>query len=86
MTRHTTLILTLALAGCAQVGAPSFVLFGAFFPAWMLCAAVGIAGAIVLRAVFLATGLAGVLPYQLFVCTGGGLILAIGFWLLWFGR
>ena len=49
-------------------GLPSFVLFGAYFPAWMLLALLAIVAAILARAVFLVTGLARVLPFQLFVC------------------
>jgi hypothetical protein len=74
------------LSGCSGAGAPSFDMFGAFFPAWMICALIGIAGAIAIRAVFVGTGLSGVLPYQLFVCTAIGIIAAILAWLLAFGR
>jgi YtcA family len=58
----------LAFSGYAVQGAPSFALFGAYFPAWMFCAALGILAAILARAVFVATGLAHVLPFQLCVC------------------
>jgi YtcA family len=75
----------LLLSGCADAGAPSFALFGAFFPAWMFCAAIGIVGAGLARAVFVGTGLAAVLPYQLLVCTAVGTIAAIAAWLLAFG-
>jgi hypothetical protein len=75
----------LLFSGCADVGAPSFTLFGAFFPAWMFCAAIGIGGAGLARAVFVGTGLAAVLPYQLLVCTAVGTIVAIAAWLLGFG-
>ena len=51
----------------------------------MFCALIGIVGGIAARAVFVATGLADVLPYQLFLCTAVGLILALGAWLIWFG-
>jgi hypothetical protein len=40
-TRRSALLIFITLpafAGCSSHGAPSFVLFGAFFPAWMLCA------------------------------------------------
>ncbi len=77
-------ILSLTLGGCSS-GAPSFVLFGAFFPDWMFCALLGILVAIIARAVFVATGLSSVLPYQLFVCTSIGVIFALLAWLLWFG-
>ena len=73
------------LSGCSAVGAPSFVVFGACFPAWMFCALTGIMGAIAARAVFVGTGLASVLPHQLLVCTAMGTISATVAWLLWFG-
>ncbi len=74
------LVLQLGLA-CFAVGAPSFELFGAFFPAWMLCGAIGIAGAIVARVLFVKTGLAEIFPYQLFVCTAIGSTVAMLVWL-----
>ena len=74
------------LSGCASSGAPSFVIVGAYFPAWMLCAVLGIVAAIVARAVFVATGLSAVLPFQLLVCSAIGLICALLAWLLWFGQ
>src|SRR5580704_18980377 len=76
----------LTLTGCSAGGAPSFDLFGAFFPAWLLCGTVGIAGAIVARVVFVSTGLAHTLPYQLAVCTAIGVITALLVWLIGFGH
>jgi hypothetical protein len=76
--------LFLLLSGCSSAGAPSFEAFGAFFPAWMLCGAVGILGAILTRVVLVSTPLA-VIPYRLLVCTAVGLIAAILFWLPLFG-
>jgi hypothetical protein len=67
-------------------GAPSYSLFGAFFPAWLFCAVIGIIGAIGARAAMVGSGLAKVLPYQLFVCASIGLIVALLVWLIWFGR
>ena len=58
-TRKSALLIFITLpafAGCASHGAPSFVLFGAFFPAWMLCAFIGIFGAIAARGIFVAAG------------------------------
>jgi hypothetical protein len=78
-------LLSLTLGGCARIGAPSFVLFGAFFPDWMFCGLLGIVVAVLARVVFVATGLSGILPYQLFVCLSVGLIFAFLAWLLWFG-
>jgi hypothetical protein len=76
----------LSLSGCGTVGAPSYDLFGAFFPAWLLDGIVGVAGAAVARAVFVSTGLAHTLPYQLAVCTAIGLITALLVWLISFGH
>jgi len=77
-------MILLGLSGCAVRGAPSFVLFGAFFPAWMFCAALGILAAIGARAVFVATGLAHVLPLQLFVCASIGVCAGLLAGLFWF--
>lgn len=74
----------LSLSGCAAHGAPSFVLFGAYFPAWMLLSALGIFVAIGARALLIATGLAEALPLQLGVCTAVGIIGALCAWLVWF--
>ncbi len=72
------------ISGCAQRGAPSFALFGAFFPAWMLLGGIGILAAIATRAALVATGLVEVLPLQLLVCVSAGLTVAVLVWLLWF--
>jgi YtcA family len=75
----------LTLGGCSM-GAPSFVLFGAFFPAWLLCGTLGIVGAGMAYAAFVAVGLSQVLPYQLFVCSSVGVIVALSIWLIGFGQ
>jgi YtcA family len=75
-----------ALTGCAVRGAPSFVIAGSYFPGWMFCALIGIVLAIAVRIGFVGSGLAGVLPFQLFVCTAIGLCGSLLAWLLWFGH
>jgi YtcA family len=85
MMRCAAVGVPILLVGCAPVGAPSLVLFGAYFPAWMFCAVLGIVAAVALRAVFVASGLAAVLPYQLFVCSAAGLMIAVVLELIWFG-
>jgi hypothetical protein len=76
----------LGAGGSIAKGAPSFTLFGAFFPAWMFCALIGIIGAIAARAAMVSSGLAKILPFQLFVCTSIGLIVGLLAWLIWFGQ
>jgi hypothetical protein len=77
---------SICLGSCSTSGAPSFDLFGAFFPAWLLCGIIGIAGAVVARVVFVGTGLANTLPYQLAVCSAIGVITALLVWLIGFGH
>jgi hypothetical protein len=52
----------------------------------MFCALIGIVSAIAVRAGFLASGLDGVLPFQLFICASIGLSCGLLAWLLWFGH
>lgn len=69
------------LAGCASRGAPSYSLFGAYFPLWLLSAAIGVAGALLAHRLFVATGWVRVVPYQLSVCAAIGLAVGTLFWL-----
>jgi hypothetical protein len=79
-------LVSCSLGGCSAGAAPSFDLFGAFFPAWLLCGIIGIAGAVVARVVFVSTGIANTLPYQLAVCAAIGVITALLVWLVGFGH
>ena len=76
----------LTLNGCASPGAPSLILFGAYFPGWIACGVAGIGAAILARIVMAASGLSNALPLQLFVCMALGLLVAIAAWLFWFGQ
>ncbi len=76
----------LCLAGCASRGAPSFIAFGAYFPAWLLCGVAGVLAAIATRLALLLTGLSESVPFQLIVCISAGMIVASLVWFIWFGR
>jgi hypothetical protein len=52
----------------------------------MLCALIGVAGAVAARAALVALRWGNALPYQLFVCTSIGAICGFVMWLIWFGR
>jgi hypothetical protein len=78
-------VLCAGLGGCVR-GAPSFPLFGSFFPAWMFCALFGVLTAIGARVAFVVLGKGDVYPFQLFVCTAIGVCFAFAGWLIWFGR
>ena len=68
-----------------SAGAPSLVLFGAYFPAWMLCALVGVAAALVVRAVLILTGPDAVMGFRLFAYAAVAVIVAASAWLAWYG-
>jgi hypothetical protein len=72
------------LGGCGLRGAPSYSLFGAFFPAWLLCAGIGIAGSIGLRYLVIAVGLEEAVPFRLLVYVACAAGLASSIWLLLF--
>jgi hypothetical protein len=69
------------LSGCSLAGAPSFELFGAFFPAWMLCALIGVIGALITRVVITTPTLSHAIPFRLAVCTAVGIMVALLFWM-----
>ncbi|HWS65526.1 MAG TPA: YtcA family lipoprotein [Steroidobacteraceae bacterium] len=57
MIRPSSLMLAaLSCGGCSY--APNVPLFGAFFPAWMLCALIGIVVALMVRTLSVVTGVA----------------------------
>jgi hypothetical protein len=78
-------IMSCTSAGCSAGGAPSFALFGAFFPAWMLCALLGVIGAASTRVVLTSRALNEAVPFQLSVCSALGVIVALLSWMVLFG-
>jgi hypothetical protein len=47
--RGIVLALLALTGGCSRAVARTYALFGAFFPAWLLCAVIGVIGAILAR-------------------------------------
>lgn len=80
------IVLSSGVGGCATHGAPSFVLFGAYFPVWMLVGLIGILAGIAARIFMVATGLAEAVPSQLLTCVSIGVTIAIAAWLIGFAR
>ncbi|BCP51489.1 hypothetical protein K32_01060 [Kaistia sp. 32K] len=76
----------IVLGGCAETRAPSIPLFGAYFPAWLACAVAGILGAVLIRVVFVLTGIDDRLPLRLLVYTSLAAAIAFATSLLFFGR
>jgi hypothetical protein len=75
----------LALTGCSLGGAPSYSIFGAFFPAWLLCAAIGLAGSVALRGLVIASGIEEAVPFRLLVYTAFAAGIAVWLWMALFG-
>lgn len=76
----------LAVAGCGLRVSPSTPLFGAYFPSWLICVAIGVLGSVAVRAVFIRLGIDDVLPWKLIVYLGIAGLLASGCALLVYGR
>jgi hypothetical protein len=78
----STLSILLVISGCSH--SPTLNLLGSYFPAWMLCAVLGVIAAIIIRQIlrFYAIDeyvLAPLLTYACFAVAGSLLS-----WLLWF--
>jgi hypothetical protein len=73
---------TLPLAGCGR--APSFDILGSFFPAWLVCLALGILLAVGTRFLLLAVHLEEALspPIVMYPCLAG--LFTFGLWLIFF--
>ncbi|KAA8391036.1 hypothetical protein FOH24_02655 [Acetobacter tropicalis] len=83
--RHIGFFATPLLSGCTAQGAPSFSIFGAYFPDWMLCGIIGVAVAVGLRVLFLVSGIDSILSLRLFTYVSLGIIAALLVWLVGFG-
>jgi hypothetical protein len=75
----------LGLVGCGTRGAPWFSLFGAYFPAWLLCGLIGVVGAVIVRVIAVAAGVDAVVRFRLLTYGALGVLLALGTWKLGFG-
>jgi hypothetical protein len=76
----------LCLQGCTLRGAPSYEIFGAYFPLWLLSALLGFVGALIAHRIFVSTGWVRIVPFQLSVCVALGLTVAVLFWLAGTGQ
>jgi hypothetical protein len=79
-------IACLGLSACGLRGAPSYSIFGAFFPAWLLCAGIGLVGSAVLRVLVIAIGFEEALPSPLLVYLAFAAGVALWLWLGLFGE
>jgi MFS superfamily sulfate permease-like transporter len=55
------------LAGCSPRSAPYVTVFDSYFPAWILCAVIGMVGASLVRVLLVRWGIDEVLPWRVLV-------------------
>jgi hypothetical protein len=76
--------IALPVAACNY--APTMDLFGSYFPAWMLCAALGIVAVIIIRQILGFTGINDYVVAPLLTYAGLAVSATLLAWLLWFGH
>jgi YtcA-like protein len=76
--------ITLPVAACNY--APTMNLFGSYFPAWILCAAVGIVAAVIIRQMLAVTGINDYVVAPLLTYAALAVSATLLAWLLWFGH
>jgi cation transporter-like permease len=55
------------LSGCAPRSAPYVTVFDSYFPAWILCAVIGVVGASLVRVLLVRWGIEDVMPLRVLV-------------------
>ncbi len=71
------------MSGCSA--APSQDILGSFFPAWMLCVAVGVLAAVLCRRLLAAVGLSDHLLVPPLTYLALAVAVTLLTWLVWFG-
>jgi len=74
----------LPVAGCSH--SPSLDLLGSYFPAWMLCAVIGIVTSVVIRQILAVAGINEYVVAPLLTYVALALFVTLLVWLLWFGH
>lgn len=74
----------LSLGGCTD--APAIDVVGSYFPGWMVCALIGIAGAVGLRSVLVLLSLENSLFLPLVTHAAVALAVTLAVWLVWLGH
>jgi len=69
------------LSGCSS--APSRNIRGSYCPSWMICALIGLAATVAVRALLAKTGIDAVLPMPIVVYLAFATAFSLAIWLLW---
>ena len=76
--------IALPVAACSY--SPTQDLFGSFFPAWMLCAAVGIVATVIIRQILALAGISDYVVAPLLTYAGLAVSATLLAWLFWLGH
>jgi hypothetical protein len=76
--------IALPVAACSR--SPTMDLLGSYFPAWMLCAVIGIVAAVIIRQVLAVAGINDYVVAPLLTYAGLAVSATLLAWLLWFGH
>jgi hypothetical protein len=76
--------IALPTAACSY--SPTQDLFGSYFPAWMLCAAVGIVATVIIRQILAVAGISDYVIAPLLTYAGLAVSATLLAWLFWFGH
>jgi hypothetical protein len=76
--------MALMLAGCNH--SPTQDLLGSYFPAWMLCAVLGIVTSIVIRQILVVVSINNYVVAPLLTYTALAVFVTLLAWLIWFGH
>jgi len=74
----------LPIAGCSH--SPSLNLLGSYFPAWMLCAVIGIVVSVIIRQILALIGINEYVIAPLLTYVALALFVTFLVWLLWFSH
>ena len=78
--------IAIALPVAACDSAPTLNLLGSYFPAWMLCAVIGIVTAVIIRQILAVAGINDYVVAPLLTYAGLAVSATLLAWLLWFGH
>jgi len=76
--------IALPVAACDT--APTLNLLGSYFPAWMLCAVLGIVAAVIIRQILAVAGINDYVVAPLLTYAAFAVAATLLTWLLWFGH
>ena len=76
--------IALPIAACSR--SPTMDLLGSYFPAWMLCAIIGIVAAVIIRQILAVAGINDYVVAPLLTYAGLAVSATLLAWLLWFGH